>query len=86
MKKALRVTAHECKTKQAEIFRRAAAGETFIVTNHGVPQVEIRKAPIDHERIADAIEGLSALQQMQLAAKTGGGQEELRRIQEVGRD
>ncbi len=41
--KAARVTAYECRTNQAEIFRRAAAGETIIVTNNGVPQVEIRK-------------------------------------------
>lgn len=86
MRKALRVTAYECKTKQAEIFRRAAAGETIIVTNNGVPQVEIRKAPADDERIADAIEGLSALQRKQLAAGTGGNHEELRRLQEAGRD
>ena len=86
MKKALRVTAYECKTKQAEIFRRAAAGETIIVTNNGVPQVEIRKAPADNEQMAQAIEGLSALQQTQLAAGTGGSQEELRRMLESGRD
>ena len=38
MNKALRVTACECRTKLAQIFRRAAAGETIIVTNKGVPQ------------------------------------------------
>ena len=86
MTKAVRVTAYECKTKQAEIFRRAAAGETIVVTNNGVPQVEIRKAPADEERVADAIEELCAMQQVQLTAGTGGGHEELRRMQEQGRD
>ena len=86
MNKTLRVTAYECKTKQAEIFRRAAAGETIIVTNNGVPQVEIRRAPTDDERIGAAIQGLAALQQGQLAAGRGGTQAELRRMQESGRD
>ena len=86
MKSTVRVTAYECKTRQAEIFRRAAAGETIIVTNHGVPHVEIRKAPADNESIADAIRALSALQRTQLAVGAGGSQEELRRIQEEGRD
>ena len=82
----VRVSAYECKTRQAEIFRRAAAGETIIVTNHGVPHVEIRKASSDDQSIADAIQALTALQRMQLAAGAGGSQEELRRIQEQGRD
>ena len=56
----VRVTAYECKTKQAEVFRRAAAGETIIVTNNGVPQVEIRKAPADAESMADALGALRA--------------------------
>ena len=86
MNKAIRVTAYECKTKQAEIFRRAAAGETIIVTNNGVPQVEIRRAPADDEGVAEAVEGLAALQEVQLAAGAGGSHEELRRMQEQGRD
>ena len=86
MKSTVRVTAYECKTRQAEIFRRAAAGETIIVTNHGVPHVEIRKAPADDESIVGAVQALSALQRMQLAVGAGGSQEELRRIQEEGRD
>ncbi len=86
MNKSLHVTAYECKAKQAEIFRRAAAGETVIVTNNGVPQVEIRKAPADDERIGEAIQGLATLQKTQLAADAGGTQEELRRMQEMGRD
>ena len=86
MKRTVRVTAYECKTRQAEIFRRAAAGETIIVTNHGVPHVEIRKAPIGDQNIASAIQALSALQRTQLAAGAGGNEEELRRIQEQGRD
>ena len=86
MKHPVRVTAYECKTRQAEIFRRAAAGETIIVTNHGVPHVEIRKAPADDESIAGAVQSLAALPRMQSAAGAGGSQEELRRIQEQGRD
>ncbi len=86
MKSTVRVTAYECKTRQAEIFRRAAAGETIIVTNHGVPHVEIRKAPADDESIGAAVQALSALQRMQLAVGAGGSQEELRRMQEEGRD
>lgn len=86
MKHPVRVTAYECKTRQAEIFRRAAAGETIIVTHHGVPHVEIRKAPADNESIAGAIQALSALQRRQLAAGVGGSHAELRRLQEQGRD
>ena len=86
MKSTVRVTAYECKTRQAEIFRRAAAGETIIVTNHGVPHVEIRKAPAADESIAGAVQALSALQRMQLAVGASGSQEELRRMQEEGRD
>ena len=86
MQRKVRVTAYECKTRQAEIFRRAAAGETIIVTNHGVPHVEIRKASPDDQGIADAIGALAALQRTQLAAGAGGSQQELRRIQEQGRD
>lgn len=82
----VRVTAYECKTRQAEVFRRAAAGETIIVTNNGVPQVEIRKAPVDGDSVAGALEALRALQASQLAAKATGSHEELRRIQEEGRD
>ena len=81
-----RVTAYECKTRQAEVFRRAAAGETIIVTNNGVPQVEIRKAPADKDSVAGALEALRALQASQLAAEATGGHEELRRMQEEGRD
>ena len=82
----VQVTAYECKTKQAEIFRRAAAGETIIVTHNGVPHVEIRKARDDEERIASAVHALSALQSVQVAARVGGSHEELRRIQRQGRD
>ena len=49
-------------------------------------QVETRKAPTSGEGIAKAIEGLAALQQEQLAAGKGGSQEELRRMQESGRE
>ena len=60
-----RVTAYETKTKQAEIFRRAAAGENFLVTNNGKPQVEIRRAPAERAEIAKALEALADLQTAQ---------------------
>lgn len=85
-RKTVRVTAYECKTRQAEVFRRAAAGETIVVTNNGVPQVEIRKATADGKRVAGALEALLALQARQLAAGATGSHRELRRIQEEGRD
>ena len=84
--RTVRVTAYECKTRQAEVFRRAAAGETIIVTNNGVPQVEIRKAPADKDSVAAALEALRALQASQLATKATGSHEQLRRMQEEGRD
>ena len=82
----VQVTAHECKAKQAEIFRRAAAGETIIVTRNGVPHVEIRKARHDDERTASAVHALSALHSVQVAASVGCSHEELRRIQREGRE
>ncbi len=85
-RRTVRVTAYECKTRQAEVFRRAAAGETIIVTNNGVPQVEIRKAPAAEESVAGALEALLALQAGQLAAGATGSHRELRRVQEEGRD
>ena len=84
--KPTRVTAYESKTRQAEIFRRAAAGETIIVTNNGVPQVEIRKATANDATIAGAVKELATLQRRQLAAAAGGSQKELRRLLEEGRD
>jgi len=80
------VTAYECKTRQAEVFRRAAAGETIIVTNNGIPQVEIRKAPADEQSVSRALEALRALHASQLVVNATGSHEELRRIQEQGRD
>ena len=80
------VTAYECKTKQAEIFRRAASGETIIVTKNGVPHVEIRQAQTSESHAADAFRALVALQKAQLAARVGGSAAELRRMQEQGRD
>ena len=85
-RRTVRVTAYECKTRQAEVFRRAAAGETIVVTNNGVPQVEIRKAPADGESVARALEALFALQASQLAAGATGSHRELRRMLEEGRD
>ena len=85
MQKAARVTAYECRTKQAEIFRRAAAGETIIVTKNGAPHVEIRKAPTDKEMFTAAVHALGGLQQAQLVAGVGTSARELRRILEDGR-
>lgn len=85
-RKTVRVTAYECKTRQAEVFRRAAAGETIVVTNNGVPQVEIRKAPAEGKSVAGALEALLALQADQIAAGATGSHRELRRMQEEGRD
>ena len=48
--------------------------------------VETRRAPTGGEGVAEAIEGLAALQQEQLAAGKGGSQEGLRRMQESGRE
>lgn len=85
-RRTVRVTAYECKTRQVGVFRRAAAGETIVVTNNGVPQVEIRKAPPDRESVAGTLEALQALQAGQLAAGAGESHRELRRMQEEGRD
>ena len=84
--KSTRITAYETKTKQAEIFRRAAAGENFVVTNNGVPQVEIRKVKEDQPTIAGAIKALASLQKRQLAEGAGGSQSELKRLVDEGRD
>ena len=85
MTEPVKVTAYECKARQAEIFRRAAAGETIVVTNNGVPQVEIRKAPADADAIAEAVRSLTDLHRTQLAAGVGGSERERRQIQEEGR-
>lgn len=85
-RRTVRVTAYECKTRQAEVFRRAAAGETVVVTKNGVPHVEIRKASADEEIVAGALEALLSLQAGQLAAGATGSHRELRRMQEEGRD
>lgn len=84
--KSTRVTAYETKTRQAEIFRRAAAGENFVVTNNGVPQVEIHKVKEDDASIADAIKKLAALQKKQLANGLGGNSDELKQLVDEGRD
>lgn len=84
--KSTRVTAYETKTRQAEIFRRAAAGENFVVTNNGVPQVEIHKVKEDDASIADAIKKLAALQKKQLANGLGGSSDELKQLVDEGRD
>jgi prevent-host-death family protein len=61
------ITAYETKTKQAEIFRRAAAGEHFLVTNNGKPQVVIRSAQtVAKQEITEALEALSEIQTGQL--------------------
>jgi antitoxin (DNA-binding transcriptional repressor) of toxin-antitoxin stability system len=80
------VSAYNAKTKQAELFRRAAAGEVFLVTNNGKPQVEIRQATPPKALIRDAIKGLIDLQKEQLSANKGGSQDQLKAIMDEGRD
>ena len=84
--KMTEVSAYNAKTRQAELFRRAAAGEVFLVTNNGKPQVEIRQATESKETISDAVDALKALQSKQLAAKKGGSQKQLKALLEQGRD
>ena len=80
------VSAYNAKTKQAELFRRAAAGEVFLVTNNGKPQVEIRQATESRKTITNAVKALKTLQANQLAARKGGSQKELKALMEQGRD
>ncbi len=84
--KMTEVTAYNAKTRQAELFRRAAAGEVFLVTNNGKPQVEIRQATQPQKTVRDAIRALKALQSKQLAARKGGSQKQLKALMEHGRD
>ncbi len=81
-----KVSAYTAKTKQAEIFRRAAAGEKIVVTKNGKPQVEIRQARSDQYQIRPAVKALKTLQQQQLDERRGGSQKELKKLQEQGRD
>ena len=81
-----KVSAYTAKTKQAEIFRRAAAGEKIIVTKNGKPQVEIRQARSEQNQIRPAVKALKVLQQQQLDERRGGSQKELKKLQEQGRD
>ncbi|MEE8059174.1 MAG: hypothetical protein V3T17_15260 [Pseudomonadales bacterium] len=79
-----KITAYETKTRQAEIFRRAAAGETFVVTNNSKPQVEIRQVLPAQVDIAKAIKALTALQKRQ--RNKGGSQSALKAMLDAGRD
>jgi antitoxin (DNA-binding transcriptional repressor) of toxin-antitoxin stability system len=80
------VSAYNAKSRQAELFRRAAAGEVFLVTNNGKPQVEIRQATESKKTVSDAVDALKALQSKQLAARKGGSQKQLKALVEHGRD
>ncbi|RLA43983.1 MAG: hypothetical protein DRR42_21025 [Gammaproteobacteria bacterium] len=80
------VSAYNAKTRQAELFRRAAAGEVFLVTNNGKPQVEIRQATESKITVSNAVDALKALQSKQLAARKGGSQKQLKALMEQGRD
>ena len=84
--KVTKISAYNTKTRQAEIFRRAAAGEVFLVTNNGKPQAEIRQATPARTTITKAIKALQALQNKQLAKGKGGTQRDLRKLMEEGRD
>ena len=81
-----KVTAYQAKSRQAEIFRRAAAGEKFLVTNNDKPQVEICQVTPAATLIREAIDGLAALQQQQLSQNKGGSQKALQEIIREGRD
>ena len=83
---ATKVSAYTAKTKQAEIFRRAAAGENFIVTNNGKHQVEIRQARPDQNQISPAVKALKMLHERQLEQRKGGSQQALKKLREAGRD
>ena len=80
------VSAYNAKTRQAELFRRAAAGEVFLVTNNGKPQVEIRQATESKKIVSNAVAALKTLQSKQLAARKGGSQKQLKALMEHGRD
>jgi len=84
--KMTEVSAYNAKTRQAELFRRAAVGEVFLVTNNGKPQVEIRQATQSKKTVTNAIRALKALQNNQLAARKGGSQKQLKALMEHGRD
>ena len=81
-----KVTAHQAKSKQAEIFRRAAAGEKFLVTNNDKPQVEIHQVTPTHTLISEAIDALTVLQQQQLANNKGDSQKALKELISEGLD
>ena len=81
-----RVTAHEAKAKQAEIFRRAAAGERILVTNNDKPQVEIRQVLPIQSYIREAVKALTMLHKQQLAQIKGGSQKTLKKLINEGRD
>lgn len=80
----VRVTAYESMTKQAKVLRRVAAGETILVTNNDLPQVETRKAPTNAASVACALDRLRALQTSRLAVGATGRHQELRRLLEEG--
>lgn len=84
--KTTRVTAYESKTKQAEIFRRAASGENIVVTKNGVPHVEIHRARSDDAVVSDAVKALALLQKKQLSSGIGGSQDDLNRMLDEERD
>jgi len=81
-----KITAYEAKTKQAEIFRRAAAGEQFIVTNNNKPQVEIHQFTPPRADIRSAIKALTTLQKQKLTSVKGGSQQSLKTLLDEGRD
>ncbi len=88
--KLTRVTSYETKSKQAEIFRRAAAGEGFLVTNNGKPQVEIRQAITLGKIVSGAVKVLIQLQKRGITkdkcAHVNTDQKALKSLWEEGRD
>ena len=80
-----KVTAYQAKSRQAEIFRRAAAGEKILVTNNDKPQVEIRQVTPVQTVIREAIDALATLQQQQLAQTKNSSQAALKKLIDAGR-
>ena len=82
--RAVPVTACGCKARGSKLSRRAA-DEAVIVTDDGLP-TESCKTRAQEDGADDALEALRALQARQFAAGVTGTHDELRWMQEEGRD
>ncbi len=61
------VGAHDAKTNLGQLLDRVEHGEIFVITRHGEPIAKLVPfaAPIDHQKVRRAIEGMLALQKTQ---------------------